>query len=108
LFKALDKKRKEPATERDNNIEDEVKKAKLNNIANPGPVPVTHDTHYWKFKSVMKTQNNAREAVKVFKVHPRRNKRDEMIADVEAKVNADRKGLTPDGLRFGSMLPKKV
>lgn len=60
------------------------------------------------FKSPIVTQNNAREAVKVFKVAPRRSKRDEMIKDVEAKVNAEKKGLTPDGLRFGFMVPKNA
>jgi hypothetical protein len=114
LFKCLDsstsdtaKKRKKSDKEGDSADTDKAKKGKNNKIKSDQG-PVTHDTHYWKFKSVMKTQNNAREAVKIFKVHPRRNKRDEMIADVEAKVNADRKGLTPDGLRFGSMLPKKI
>jgi hypothetical protein len=53
----------------------------------------------------MRTHNNAREAVKIFKVAPCRSKRDEMIAEVEAKVNAKGLGLTADGLQYGDMLP---
>jgi len=49
--------------------------------------------------------NNAREAVKTFKVAPRRSKRDEMIEDVEKKVNTERLGLTPDGRKYGYMIP---
>jgi hypothetical protein len=49
--------------------------------------------------------NSAQEAVKTFKVAPRRSKRDEMIEDVEKKVNTERLGLTPDGRKYGSMIP---
>jgi hypothetical protein len=48
---------------------------------------------------------NTREAVKICKVAPRRSKRDEMIADVEAKTNAKGLGLTADVLQYGDMIP---
>ena len=48
---------------------------------------------------------NAREAVKIFKVAPRRSKMNEMIADAETKVNAKGLGLTADGLQHGDMIP---
>lgn len=47
-----------------------------------------------------RTQNDAREGAKLFKGAPRRSRRDEMIADVEAKVNTLGLGLkgTVEGL----------
>jgi hypothetical protein len=85
---------------------DKLKKNGLSDTVNDGydQPHISHDTHRWVFRKEMKTQNNAREAVKIFKVAPRRTKRDEMIEDVEAKVNEKRLGMTDEARQYGDMI----